>query len=165
MKRAIIIGMGIVVGLLGPGGVAMGELSPEATTKVTPEYYDASQWLRMAEVAHRFEDYDLAVGIYQKIIARFPSTRWARQAEAGITQIKADAKQHLAFYDPALAGTQAGVKAQAFLRAGNLAYSMNDPVIALRFYERARDAAPNSRYSRTAEEKIRWVRRWKNPGP
>lgn len=150
----------IVSAMLAGTGPVMAE-----SATVTGDYHDARQWFRMGDIARAFESYDLAVSVYQRIIERFPDTRWARQAQRRIAAVRTEALAHLAPWDPEVGGTAPAVQAATLLRAGNMAYGMDDVVLALKFYERAQMAAPDSHYGRQAASKMRWIRRWKNPGP
>lgn len=132
---------------------------------VATEIHQARQWMHMGEMAQQFHAYDLAIQIYQRVMERYPGTWWAKTAEEGIAQVKLDAGPYTLEWDSHLAGTAAGLQAQQALYAGDLAYRLEDPEIALRFYERAQQAAPDSLYSRRAASKIRWVRHRTHLGP
>lgn len=154
-----------IVFLLGRVGVLAAEPPGPGPSKVVVDSYEARGLLHIGDMAREFEAYDLAVQAYQRVMDRFPGTRWAKRAEQGIVQVKVAAKQVMAPWDPDLAAQAAGWRAQELLHAGDMAYEMDDTVIALQCYEQARAAAPESWYARRAESKIRWLRRWKDRGP
>ncbi|MBI4313447.1 MAG: hypothetical protein HY594_01380 [Candidatus Omnitrophica bacterium] len=157
----------MLIALLWLTGCASAPRTPpgEMAAEEYGEDYDARRMLLMGDIARRFEDYDLAVQSYQKIAERFPNTRWATQAASAIEAAKADAKQHLALWDTEAGGTPAGEHARRLLLMGDVAYKHGDALLALKFYERTYTVSSDSMYGRKAASKIRWIRRWKNPGP
>lgn len=139
-----------------PGGLTLEEYRDD---------YDARRMLLMGDIARRFEDYDLSTQLYQKVIDRFPDTRWASEAKAAIAQSKADAVQHLTLWDTKIGGSPEGEQSRRMLLAGNVAYQHGDALTALKFYERSYTISPDSLYGKQSASKIRWIRRWRNPGP
>ena len=169
MRACRLVGVA-VLGLAGFAGAsawaaAAGAVEAQAVTQEHRDTFDAQRLLRMGEVAHRIEDYDLAAEVYQKVVDQYPETRWARKAGQALEKIKAGVIIHLALWDPTVGGTPPGVQAAKLLRAGDMASSMRDAQTALKFYERAKNASPESKYAAIANSKIRWIRRWRNPGP
>ena len=155
--------------VLGMAGVSRAGTTPtpQAPTGVAAraESYEARRWLWMGSIAARFEDYDLATQVYQRVVSRFPNTSWASTAQESLAQLKTGAGISFALWDPAAGGTPAGVQAAELLHAGEVAAAMRDWLIALQFYERAKIVAPHSQYARVAESRIRWIQNWHRPGP
>jgi len=159
----------LALAALGVTTVGRAEPAPPAKgptdLAVRADAYEARRWLWMGELAARLEDYDLATQVYQRVINRFPNTRWAATAQESLSQLKTGAQFSFALWDPVTGGTPTGVQAAELLHAGEVASAMRDWLIALQFYERAKTVAPHSQYARVAESRIRWIQNWHHPGP
>ncbi len=158
----------LTLAALGVTTVGRAEPAPaQASTDlaVRADAYEARRWFWMAELAARLEDYDLATQVYQRLISRFPNTRWASTAQESLDELKDHAQRSFALWDPAAGGTPAGVRAAELLHAGEVAAAMEDWLVAQQFYERARTAAPGSEYARLADSRIRWIRHRHPTGP